>query len=221
MIQTDNRRKPMHRLTPWIILLSILIQGKAFAVEISTDAYLLELNQHFIELPQPINDAPDIELLLHIDSLSSYRVHFGLNLLGNERPELSIKRTPLVNLPSSRNPAKALIIAEQLGLQNNFLNEVFATIHEDEQILMTREDFVEHIEALSSDKERFLSAFISPTVNEQVQKLKDFQRKLPVKGAPSIIIRGRWLIDASMVSSTRELLEVIRYLLDTPALPRS
>ena len=211
----------MQRLMPWIILLSILIQGKAFAVETSENVYYPELNQQYIELPQPVTDAPDIELLLHIDNLSSYRVHFGLNLLGNERPELTIKRTPLINLPISRNPAKALIIAEQLGLQNSFLNDVFKTILVDEQVLRTREDFVEHIEALSSEKERFLSAFISPTVNEQVQKLKEFQSKLPVKGAPSIIIRGRWFIDAGMVSSTRELLEVIRYLLDTPELPRS
>lgn len=155
-----------------------------------------------------------IDFYFYPKSLASYQVDMALNALIRQQSDIRLNKIPYVHNQHWRIYAKAYLISQSLGISEPFLAELYTAIHQHQLVFERPEDFTQHLPVLAPHTESFLTDFTSAHINQQLQAQQKITAQLPVKGVPSIILNNTWLIDASMASSTNQLMAIIKFLLN-------
>ncbi len=128
-------------------------------------------------------------------------------------PDVVLRRVP-VGFRDNFVPQQRLFYALQsMGLLDQMHAKVFAAIHDGGQDLSRGEAIAAWVAQQGVDRAKFMSAYGSPEVGEQVRRATALQDAYVVAGVPALGVAGRFYTDGAMSGSMARVLQIVDYLL--------
>ena len=129
------------------------------------------------------------------------------------------KDTILVKVPVALRDswelhAKAYYALQQMKLDDNLHEKVFAEIHVNSNRLDTKEKLANFIKEEGYDADKFLKILDSFGTEIRIKKASRLANQYQIKSVPTLVINGKYKTSGSHVSSYQELYDVVQLLVD-------
>lgn len=108
--------------------------------------------------------------------------------------------------------ARVHYAAQALGVSDKLHQLLFRAIHQHRRKLDTEQAVQTFFAEQGVNAARFNKALNSRFVNSKIRRSQSLAQRYGIRGTPTIIINGRYRVDASMVNSAAQLVEVVAYL---------
>jgi len=215
LVCTSLRYLRLHNQGLILLALISLLSFPLFAQQ----AWTPERNKHYRLLAdtQP-SELQQIELFCWLGSPSCFQIESALSDWRDDQ-DITVINTPLIKRPEWRLLAKARLVAQQMEIENDLVESIYRTIHIESESIETEEQLFAHIEAFGLEPSRFANQFYSAATNKEIKRIQNRADTLPIVGVPTIIINNQWLIDASMIENSRQMLIIIEQLINDAATP--
>ena len=125
-----------------------------------------------------------------------------------------------VRIPATFNPffehlARGYYAATALGSSPEAHNAIFLAIHIEKKDLRTPEALADFYSDYGVDKDQFLKAYKSFSVNTSVNRSKELGAKYKVGGVPNLVINGKYLSTGQKAGSYEAWAQIIGQLVDS------
>ena len=110
--------------------------------------------------------------------------------------------------------AKAYYTLQQMKLDDNLHEKVFAEIHVNSNRLDTKEKLANFIKEEGYDADKFLKILDSFGTEIRIKKASRLANQYQIKSVPTLVINGKYKTSGSHVSSYQELYDVVQLLVD-------
>jgi len=110
--------------------------------------------------------------------------------------------------------AKAYYALQQMKLDDNLHEKVFAEIHVNGNRLDTKEKLYNFIKDEGYDADKFLSILESFGTEIRIKKASRLANQYQINSVPALVINGKYKTSGSHVSSYQELYDVVQLLTD-------
>jgi thiol:disulfide interchange protein DsbA len=110
--------------------------------------------------------------------------------------------------------AKAYYALQQMKLDDNLHEKVFAEIHVNSNRLDTKEKLANFIREEGYDADKFLKILDSFGTEIRIKKASRLANQYQIKSVPTLVINGKYKTSGSHVSSYQELYDVVQLLVD-------
>lgn len=135
-------------------------------------------------------------------------------------PEANFVPNPVMMLggPMGVESQKALVVAENFGLQDQFIQGLFHNMHELNKIPMSHDEMGDFMTTIGIPKNKYDSESNSFLVLGQVAKFDKAAENADIDAVPELLINGKYLVTMESVDNDEQLIELVRYLvhLDDP-----
>lgn len=118
------------------------------------------------------------------------------------------RRVPAAFNPRWQTHSQAFYTAESLGVTEQVHEEIFNAIHQQGNMLDSREAVEALFVAQGVDAEEFRAAWGSFSVDSQVRRANNMARRYQVRATPSMVVAGHYVSDPGTAGGMRELLEL-------------
>ncbi|MEZ9368702.1 thiol:disulfide interchange protein DsbA/DsbL [Shewanella sp. 10N.286.51.B2] len=108
--------------------------------------------------------------------------------------------------------SRAFAIAHQLNVEKKVEPAIFAAIHDKKQRFTNLNDIRMVFIANGVDGKDFDAAAKSFMVNAQMSKMKRDTQNAKISGVPSLVVNGKYRVEAGAIKSYDELLDIAYYL---------
>ena len=136
------------------------------------------------------------------------------NIESNLDKDTILIKVPVALRDSWELHAKAYYTLQQMKLDDNLHEKVFAEIHVNSNRLDTKEKLGNFIREEGYDADKFLSILDSFGTEIRVKKASRLANQYQIKSVPTLIINGKYETSGSYVSSYAELYDVVQLLVD-------
>lgn len=126
--------------------------------------------------------------------------------------KIDYKRIPAITEEEMIFFARAFYAAEVLSVTEKIHKPFFKAIHQYRRRLNTEDSLAAFFFEHGVAKKDFIKAFRSSFVASKVRQSKLISKRFKIKGAPSVIIGGQYLLDSSMVRSPQQFIDVMAHL---------
>ena len=128
---------------------------------------------------------------------------------------VEVRRMPAIFRDSWENHARAFYTAKRLGVVEAIHVPLFNAIHLDGKRMDTEDSLADLFEERADvSRDDFDKAWSSFSVESLMQKSRVMQRKYGVRGTPSVVVAGKYLVSGSVAGSYENMLKVITALAD-------
>lgn len=139
-----------------------------------------------------------------------------------EIPEAKFVPNPVMMLGGPMGPEsqKAYAVAENLGLGEQFIAELFHNMHELSQIPMDHDEMGSFMTTIGISKSKFNSEYNSFPIMGKVAQFDKAADNARIDAVPELLINGKYLVIMESVDNDQQLVDLVRYLVhldDTPA----
>lgn len=111
--------------------------------------------------------------------------------------------------------ARAYVTADMMGLLDEAHAPMFAAVHDQRRQFRSMENIADFYAEHGADKGRFLSTAESFAVVTRMNKEAKDTRDYGIRGTPSLVVAGKYLVSASeQVPTHAELIKVMQYLVE-------
>jgi thiol:disulfide interchange protein DsbA len=124
------------------------------------------------------------------------------------------RRMPAILNAGMSFHARTFYTAQALGVLGKVHEPLFSAIHDQQRRLDTEQSLAAFFTRRGVDEESFRRTFNSPVVASKVIQARNASSRYGIRGAPSLIVNGRYLTDPTHVSSAEELIMVMDYLVE-------
>lgn len=135
-------------------------------------------------------------------------------------PEAKFVPNPVMMLGGPMGPEsqKALVVASNFGLTDEFTQTLFYNMHERNKIPMTRGEMAEFMTTIGIPQNKFLSEVNSFPVLGQVSKFDKAAEDADIDAVPELLVNGKYLVIMESVENDAQLIDLVRFLvhLDDP-----
>ena len=169
-------------------------------------------------LPQPIpTDAPEgkVEVAEFFWYGCPHCYHFEPKIRAwlERKPEAAhFVRIPASLNPSWRPHAEAFYAAEALGVTDRLHTPLFDAIHEQRRRIFNRDQLARFAASQGIDEQKFRDAMDSFLVQSKVRRADDLARRAGIRGVPSVVVAGRYLVTGQQAGSYDRMIEIIDHL---------
>ena len=136
------------------------------------------------------------------------------NIEANLDKDTILIKVPVALRDSWELHAKAYYALQQMKLDDNLHEKVFAEIHINSNRLDTKEKLANFIREEGYDADKFLNILDSFGTEIRVKKASRLANQYQIKSVPTLIINGKYETSGSYVSSYAELYDVVQLLVD-------
>ncbi|MBI5451719.1 MAG: thiol:disulfide interchange protein DsbA/DsbL [Gammaproteobacteria bacterium] len=140
--------------------------------------------------------------------------------LQQHQAQVSVLRVPALTEPQMLPLAQAYYVAAELGILGRVHERLYNAVHRQQRPLRDMADVARLFAEYGVDARRFNTTLHGRAVGEKIRQARLLGQRLRIRGAPTLIIDGRYRLDASMVGNAREMMAVLDYLVrqaQTPA----
>lgn len=131
----------------------------------------------------------------------------------NDKPDyVAFTRLPAVLNRQWEVHARAYYTAEALGVLDDIHKPLFDALHEQNRQLRSNEAVADFFAEHGVEAGTYLSTSESFAVENKLRRAAMLPGRLGVTGVPSVIVNGKYRVDARMAGSYEKLLETIEYL---------
>ena len=128
--------------------------------------------------------------------------------------DVAFKRVSINWDNSTVNHTKTYYALEQLGKVEDVHTKFFSAIHTNRRRLLDPNEIADFMAGNGIDKQKWLDAFNSFTVNTRVGKAAQLWRAYKIDGTPAIGIDGKFVTAPSMAKGQKESLAVTDFLVN-------
>ncbi|MCW5599124.1 thiol:disulfide interchange protein DsbA/DsbL [Nitrosomonas sp.] len=203
----------MNRLFNFLLFIVIGLANASFA-----QAEIVE-GRDYIALanPQPTEDKRSIEVLEffwygcphcnelhpHIDSWRQ-----------NAPKDVKFQYVPAIFRANWAPAAKTFYAMEVMGLTKTLHDKVYKAIHRDKIDLANEATLFNWIEKQGIDRDKFVNAYNSFSVQNQVAKSTQMMRQYKLTGVPALVVDGKYVTSGKMSGTPRDTIQILNELID-------
>ena len=136
------------------------------------------------------------------------------NIESNLDKDTILIKVPVALRDSWELHAKAYYALQQMKLDDNLHEKVFAEIHINSNRLDTKEKLANFIREEGYDADKFLKILDSFGTEIRIKKASRLANQYQIKSVPTLVINGKYKTSGSHVSSYQELYDVVQLLVD-------
>tara|TARA_R110002050_G_scaffold9504_1_gene32993 strand:+ start:130482 stop:131114 length:633 start_codon:yes stop_codon:yes gene_type:complete len=125
---------------------------------------------------------------------------------------VSFSRVPAIFRDSWLQLARVFYAAEVTGDLEKLHSVMFSAIHVDKRRLETEEQLLDFIAEQDIDRDKFAKTMDSFSVKGKVKKALLVSQTSGITGVPSMIVNGKYIVDAPMAGGMEEMLKVVDFL---------
>jgi thiol:disulfide interchange protein DsbA len=128
--------------------------------------------------------------------------------------DVAFVRIPVIWNPTNQVHARLMYTAEALGVLDEAHGAIFATIHQNGNMLTDESDMIALFAEFDIDEATFLEAYQSFGVTSSVKRAENLTRRYGVRSVPVMIINGKYATDAPGVKSFVDIISVVDELVE-------
>lgn len=126
---------------------------------------------------------------------------------------VAFTRVPAIFRDSWLQLARVFYAADATGDLATLHPLLFTAIHVDKRRLQTEEQLLDFVAEQGIDREVFAKTMNSFSVKGKVKKALLLSQSSGITGVPSMIVNGKYIVDAPMAGGMTELLKVVDFLI--------
>ena len=132
-----------------------------------------------------------------------------------QQPEhVDFKHMPVIFRPNQAEFAKAYYVAQTLGVEHEAHPALFSLIHQQRGWINNKEQLGEFFAGFGVSEADFAKAYGSFALNSQINRGKKKAREYQIRGVPAMVVNGKYLINAEMAGSQKEMLAIVDFLVE-------
>jgi thiol:disulfide interchange protein DsbA len=167
--------------------------------------------------PQPTASGDNIEVLefFWYGCPHCYKLHPLIRTwLKTKSKDVSFQYIPTIFRKSWIPGAKTFYTLEILGKRDEFHNKIYDAIHIEKIDLATEELLFNWIEKQGVDRKKFISVYNSFSVVNKSSQSSQMSEKYGLKGVPSLVVNGKYLISGRMGGTPEETIKTLDQLIN-------
>ncbi len=126
--------------------------------------------------------------------------------------DVDFKHLPVVFRPNQTEFAKAYYVAKALGNSEDVHPALFSLIHQQRGWINNKQQLATFFADFGVSETDFNKAYGSFSINSQLSLGKKKAREYSIRGVPSLVVNGKYLVNAETAGSQRGMLEVVDFL---------
>lgn len=203
----------MNRLINFLLFIVIGLANASFA-----QAEIVEGRDYIVLAnPQPTEDKRSIEVLEffwygcphcnelhpHIDSWRQ-----------NAQKDVKFQYVPAIFRANWAPAAKTFYAMEVMGLTKTLHDKIYKAIHRDKIDLANEATLFNWIEKQGIERDKFVNAYNSFSVQNQVAKSTQMMRQYKLTGVPALVVDGKYVTSGKMSGTPRDTIQILNELID-------
>jgi len=125
---------------------------------------------------------------------------------------VTFSRVPAIFRDSWLQLARVFYTAEATGDLEKLHSAIFSAIHVEKRRLQTEEQLLDFVAEQGIDREMFAKTMNSFSVKGKVKKALLLSQTSGITGVPSMLVNGKYIVDAPMAGGMSEMLKVVDFL---------
>lgn len=125
-----------------------------------------------------------------------------------------VRRMPAIFRDSWMPHARAFYTAKALGKLDEMHRPFFEAIHEKGAKLATKKELIEFFSDYGVDEKAFEDAWSSFGVESELRKVLLMQQRYGVRGTPSVVVNGKYLVSTRKAGSYGNMIKVVEGLVE-------
>ncbi len=134
--------------------------------------------------------------------------------LENKPDNVTFRRMPGIFRDDWIPLGRAYYAAEELDVVDTIHKPLFDAIHKDKRNLNDQQSLAKFFAEMGIDKDAFNTAYESDAVNDKIKKAFVAGRRYQVRGVPSLVVKGKYLVGISFAGSFENMLKITDQLVD-------
>ena len=122
------------------------------------------------------------------------------------------EQVPSVLNRSWSTHARSFYALKLMGVQKQVHKKLFDAIHVKRKRLNSIDQLADFVAEQGLDEKLFLDSYASFSVDTQIRKISQSEKRYGHKSVPAIIVNGKYLASGSMAGSNDRLIKIIDYL---------
>ncbi|SDY28502.1 thiol:disulfide interchange protein DsbA/DsbL [Nitrosomonas sp. Nm33] len=167
--------------------------------------------------PQPTEDQRNIEVIefFWYGCPHCYELHPHIdNWRKNAPKDVKFRYVPAIFRANWTPAAKTFYAMEALGITKELHDKIYKAIHRDKIDLSKEAVLFDWIEKQGIEREKFINAYNSFSVQNQVAKISQMTRQYKLTGVPALVVEGKYLTSGKMSGTPRDTIQVLNELID-------
>lgn len=136
-------------------------------------------------------------------------------------PHARFERNPVAVLGGMMGPEtqRAVAVAQNLGIEDLFVHELFTAMHTKHQIPMSHQELSVFMTTLGVSQDKFEREFNSFPVVGKVAQFDKWSNDINLEAVPEILVNGKYLVTMESVNTREELIDLVGFLLTKDNVP--
>ncbi|SFI59332.1 thiol:disulfide interchange protein DsbA/DsbL [Nitrosomonas sp. Nm34] len=167
--------------------------------------------------PQPTEDQRSIEVIefFWYGCPHCYELHPHIdNWRKNAPKDVIFRYVPAIFRANWTPAAKTFYAMEALGITRELHDKVYKAIHRDKIDLSKEAVLFDWIEKQGIERAKFINAYNSFSVQNQVAKVSQMIRQYKLTGVPALVVEGKYITSGKMSGTPRDTIQVLNELID-------
>ena len=167
--------------------------------------------------PQPTEDQRSIEVIefFWYGCPHCYELHPHIdNWRKNAPKDVKFRYVPAIFRANWTPAAKTFYAMEALGFTKEVHDKLNKAIHRDKIDLSKEAVLFDWIEKQGIERAKFINAYNSFSVQNQVAKVSQMIRQYKLTGVPALVVEGKYITSGKMSGTPRDTIQVLNELID-------
>ncbi|WP_430232334.1 thiol:disulfide interchange protein DsbA/DsbL [Nitrosomonas communis] len=197
----------------FLVFITLNLSGILFA-----QAEIIEGRDYIVlATPQPTEDQRSIEVIefFWYGCPHCYELHSHIdNWRKNAPKDVKFRYVPAIFRANWTPAAKTFYAMEALGITKELHDKVYKAIHRDKIDLSKEAVLFDWIEKQGIERAKFINAYNSFSVQNQVAKVSQMIRQYKLTGVPALVVEGKYITSGKMSGTPRDTIQVLNELID-------
>ncbi|MEP6604736.1 MAG: thiol:disulfide interchange protein DsbA/DsbL [Nitrosospira sp.] len=201
-----------------LLTVTLLLSVISFTGLSSARAELVEGRDYTVlPHPQPTESGKNIEVLefFWYGCPHCYDLHPHIKTWLKKMPkDVSFRYVPAIFRPNWIPGLKTFYAMEALGERDKLHDKVYEAIHTDKVDLTKDEVLFDWIAKQGIDRQKFIDAYNSFSVQNQVAKSTQISKDYNLSGVPTVVVDGRYLTSGRMGGTPQDTIKILDELIE-------
>ncbi len=201
-----------------LLTVTLLLSVISFTGLSSARAELVEGRDYTVlPHPQPTESGKNIEVLefFWYGCPHCYDLHPHIKTWLKKMPkDVSFRYVPAIFRPNWAPGLKTFYAMEALGERDKLHDKVYDAIHADKVDLTKDEVLFDWIAKQGIDRQKFIDAYNSFSVQNQVAKSTQISKDYNLSGVPTVVVDGRYLTSGRMGGTPQDTIKILDELIE-------
>ncbi len=204
-------------LMPIIVAVVMLFQIVAVDPLAARPAYRLGVHYDLVDSPQRLfarsADKVEVVEVFWYGCRSCYAIQRTLaDWRGKQGQDIEFHRLPAVTSEAMMPMARAFFAARELGIAEQTHVPLFTALHAFRQHLDNERALADFFAGQGVQRADFFRAWRSSRVADGLRRARIIGKRYGLRGVPSLVVNGRYRVDASQASGAEQLIDILDYL---------